>query len=101
MIIFNVNLVVIFFWKGISKGEAAIQNSEFVFLVEHSSCQTYPLYSNEEVRWMTMSESCRKDIEMADWVGREIAKNLKWRERELTNFRHDSHVGVKYLINRH
>ena len=72
-----------------------------MFLVEHSSCQTYPLYSNEEVRWMTMSESCRKDIEMADWAGREIAKNLKWRERELTNFRHDSHVGVKYLINRH
>lgn len=36
MIIVNVNLVVIFFWKGINKGEAAIQNSEFVFLVEHS-----------------------------------------------------------------
>ena len=33
MIIFNVSLVVIFFWKGINKGEAAIQNSEFVFLV--------------------------------------------------------------------
>lgn len=46
-----------------------------------------PLYSNEEVRWMTMSESCRKDIEMADWVGREIAKNLKWRERELTSLK--------------